>query len=68
MAESGFTPFCEFCEELGHSVFDCSERKEWHRETRDPDAALRLDPVIDYDPDADAGEEDDVDDADRPES
>ena len=53
MAESAVEPYCWFCEEPGHSVFNCPDRQEWHRETRDPDAALRLDPVVDYDPDDD---------------
>lgn len=42
--------YCDFCNEAGHGIFDCPEREEWHAEHRDPDAALRLDPVC-RDPD-----------------
>lgn len=36
---------CDFCEERGHSLFDCSEREDWHEDRALSEAARRLDPV-----------------------
>mgnify|MGYP000014708786 CR=1 FL=1 len=43
--------YCEYCREAGHSTFDCADWREWHLETRESEAALRLNPVVNYDPD-----------------
>ena len=37
--------YCDFCEETGHGVFECSEREDWHEDRALPEAARRLDPV-----------------------